>query len=75
MREIIKHYEKCLEIHGNNSKGVDWPNENDANKRYSVMLQSIAWDGRQFPDERKITLLDYGCGLGHFLDLKHHRCF
>ena len=68
MKKIIRHYENCFKVHGNNHKGVDWPNKIDAEKRYSVMLQSIMWNGRPVENQRKIKILDYGCGLGHFLE-------
>ena len=36
---IAKHYESCLERHGDTHLGVDWPNERDAETRYRVMLE------------------------------------
>lgn len=54
---IVEHYEKCYEEHGDTCKGVDWPNEQDANTRYQVMLDVIR--------HKNVTLLDFGCGLGH----------
>ena len=32
MKKIIRHYENCFKVHGNNHKGVDWPNKIDAEK-------------------------------------------
>ncbi len=29
-KNIVQHYEQCYKIHGDNHKGVDWPNEHDA---------------------------------------------
>ena len=37
--DIVKHYEECYKIHGDNHKGVDWPNQKDALKRYLQVLQ------------------------------------
>ena len=54
-REIVTHYENCLEQHGDSHRGVDWPNEADATTRYRVMLELI-------PPEEKGSLLDFGCG-------------
>lgn len=63
--DIIKHYESCLEKYGDNHLGVDWPNAEDAAKRYRVMLDII----RIALDERNpLTLLDFGCGTGHLLE-------
>lgn len=59
---IVKHYENCLDKFGDTHKGVDWPNEEDALKRYKVMMDVI----REQVDE--ILLLDFGCGAGHLLE-------
>lgn len=59
---IIKHYEKCLEAHGDTYKGADWPNEHDALKRYGVMLDIIN------KTSKETTLLDFGCGTGHLYE-------
>lgn len=61
-RGITKHYEDCLDKFGDNHKGVDWPNEEDAVKRYKVMMDVIREQG----DE--ISILDFGCGAGHLLE-------
>jgi SAM-dependent methyltransferase len=61
-RQIIEHYEACLERHGDSHLGVDWPNAADAETRYRVMLESIR------PADLPATLLDFGCGAGHLLD-------
>lgn len=59
--KIVKHYEKCLEIHGDNNLGVDWPNEVDAQTRYKIMLDII-------PAGESAILLDFGCGAGHLYE-------
>lgn len=56
---IIRHYEECLAQHGDTHRGVDWPNEADALKRYRVMLDLIR------PSDEPQTLLDFGCGASH----------
>lgn len=58
-KKIIEHYENCLKEHGDNYRGVDWPNYKDANTRYQVMLDII----KDKDDE--VTLLDFGCGTSH----------
>jgi SAM-dependent methyltransferase len=58
--EIVNHYEQCLKEHGDNHKGVDWPNLDDALKRYRVMLELIK------PNDFAVTLLDVGCGTAMF---------
>jgi SAM-dependent methyltransferase len=59
---IVKHYEECFTKYGDTHKGVDWPNENDAVTRYSVMLDVI----KEKKDE--LTLLDFGCGFAHLYE-------
>lgn len=58
-RSIIAHYENCLAQHGDNHKGVDWPNTKDMEKRYRVMLGLVRTTSTQH------TLLDFGCGASH----------
>jgi SAM-dependent methyltransferase len=60
---LVDHYEKCFEIHGPTAKGVDWPNDEDAQLRHHVM-QSL-WREDSSP---KITILDVGCGYGAFFE-------
>jgi SAM-dependent methyltransferase len=64
--DIVKHYEECYKIHGDNCKGVDWPNEKDTLKRYKVMLELIKFD--TFHNKCSPSVLDFGCGLGHMYD-------
>lgn len=66
-RQIIAHYEACLERHGDSHLGVDWPNAADAETRYRVMLESIR------PGDLPASLLDFGCGAGHLLDFIHSK--
>jgi len=71
--EIVKHYESCLKEHGDTHKGVDWPNKNEAIKRYQVMYKLFSTSQNSVA---KKSLLDFGCGAGHFLDFlkseNHH---
>lgn len=53
---IIEHYEKCLARHGDTHLGVDWPNQQDADTRYRVMLEVVR------EDASGLSLLDFGCG-------------
>ena len=56
-KEIVRHYERCLEQHGDSHLGVNWPNAEDAALRYDVMLDVIPPQ----PD-LAVSLLDFGCG-------------
>lgn len=53
---IKKYYEQCFAEFGDNHLGVNWPNEQDALKRYQVMLDLIV------NDSQSCSLLDFGCG-------------
>jgi SAM-dependent methyltransferase len=64
--EIIKHYESCLEKHGDTHLGVDWPIEEDVYKRYKVMMEILSLKY----DKDNVTLLDLGCGTANLLEYK-----
>ena len=57
--EIVKHYEDCLDKHGDNHLGVDWPNQQDADTRYKVMLDIVRINAGS---DASVSLLDFGCG-------------
>ena len=61
-KNIFQHYENCFETHGDSHLGVDWPNKEDAVKRYEVMLNIIK------DNNKKVSILDFGCGCGHLLN-------
>lgn len=63
-RDIVTHYESCLEKHGDNHLGVDWPKAEDVDKRYRVMLDMIHVNH----DNGNVSLLDFGCGAAHLLE-------
>jgi len=60
---IIRHYEECLSKYGDSHKGVDWPNADDALKRYQVMLEVVKEDTKP-----PTSILDFGCGASHFYE-------
>ncbi len=57
---LYRHYENCFDRHGDNHRGVDWPDARQADRRYQVMLGLI--------ERRPCTLLDLGCGLSHLYE-------
>lgn len=65
--DIVNHYEGCFKQYGDSCKGVDWPNKDDVYVRYKVMLDIMKFDMRII-DKSKISLLDFGCGLGHLYE-------
>jgi hypothetical protein len=64
--KIAEHYDNCFKQHGDSNLGVDWPNYEDTLTRHQVMFDLIR------PKEQShitnSTLLDFGCGLGHFYE-------
>ncbi|MDZ4860943.1 MAG: class I SAM-dependent methyltransferase [Candidatus Hydrogenedentes bacterium] len=62
-KTIVQHYESCFRQFGDSHRGVDWPNQQDADTRYRIMLEVVS--------ERKaeaVSLLDFGCGVSHLLE-------
>lgn len=57
------HYESCFKTHGDTHKGMDWPNAEDAIKRFDIMLDII-----DSSDISRASVLDIGCGSGHLLE-------
>ena len=66
---IIDHYEACLARHGDSNLGVDWPNKQDAEKRYGVMLELVR------ENSAGLSLLDFGCGASHLYPYLQHSRF
>lgn len=65
-RQIVEHYERCLAQHGDSPRGVDWPNPQDAQTRYQVMLDVIRPEQLRSP--AAVSLLDFGCGAAHLYE-------
>lgn len=61
-RQIVEHYERCLATHGDTPKGVDWPNAEDAETRYRVMLDVLR------SRDEAASVLDFGCGTARLVD-------
>lgn len=57
--KLAEHYNECFQKYGDSNLGVDWPNYEDTLIRHQVMFDLIK--------DKNSTLLDFGCGLGHFL--------
>jgi len=62
--KIAEHYDKCFKEHGDNNLGVDWPKYEDTLTRHQVMFDLIK--PKETSHIINSTLLDFGCGLGHF---------
>lgn len=61
-RQIIEHYEACLDRHGTGPHAVDWKDTGSAAIRYDVML------GLLEHERTAVNLLDFGCGLAGLRD-------
>jgi SAM-dependent methyltransferase len=57
--KIAQHYNDCFKKHGDNHLGVDWPKLEDTLIRHEIMWEMLK-------NKHKYSLLDFGCGLGHF---------
>ncbi len=64
--KIAEHYDKCFKEHGDSNLGVDWPNYEDTLTRHQVMFDLIKSKEQSYITNS--TLLDFGCGLGHFYE-------
>lgn len=61
-RVIQSHYEETLALFGPGVLGVDWPDMDDLETRFRVMLSGA-------PElDRPVRLLDVGCGVGLLFD-------
>ena len=65
-RLLADHYEQCLARFGDTPRGVDWPNAEDAARRYGVMLDVIP--AAPATPTTPVTLLDFGCGASHLYE-------
>lgn len=61
-RDIVDHYEACLDKHGDTHLGVDWPRKEDVLKRYRVMLELVR------ESDGSVSMLDFGCGAAHLYE-------
>ena len=67
-KEIINHYEKCFKKFGDTARGVDWTKEEQVDIRYQIMLEITNFFEKSFNLSKKISILDFGCGLSHFYE-------
>jgi len=59
---IYKYYESCLDKHGDNNFGVDWPNKEDVDTRFKIMTDIV------INKDINNKILDFGCGCGHLYE-------
>ncbi|MBV8373773.1 MAG: DegT/DnrJ/EryC1/StrS family aminotransferase, partial [Candidatus Eremiobacteraeota bacterium] len=59
---LFRRYDEELRRHGDTPRGAIWPNEEDLQTRFDVMLDVIDRE-----DDEPVTLCDLGCGTGSLL--------
>lgn len=62
---IGKKYEEILKKFGDTHEGVYWPNYKDTLVRHQVMIEVLQ---KHLDEGKQISILDFGCGAGHFLE-------
>lgn len=60
-QEIKKYYQHKLETYGDTPQGLAWPNQEDMELRYRVMLEGVK-------EIKNPLILDWGCGTGRLLE-------
>ena len=62
--KIAEYFEGLLEKHGDHFLSLDWKSKESQVARFAVLLDIIS-----FTDKKEdISILDVGCGLGHFYE-------
>lgn len=64
-KNVIDYFEKCLAEHGDSARGVDYNGQESQFQRFEVLAE--------IADLKGTSLLDVGCGLGHFYDFLNSR--
>lgn len=60
---MASEYEERFKEHGDSYLSLGWTSPESTLTRYKVMLDVV-----ELPDLNKVSLLDWGCGLGHFYE-------
>lgn len=63
-QQLVDFYDTCFKEHGATPKGVDWPNAQDLEKRFTIMMNVCHRESTQ----SQISILDLGCGYGALVD-------
>lgn len=68
---LLSHYDGKLSQFGDSAEAMDWRDENEQNLRFRSFIRSIApqvFSPLNRPELPAPTLLDVGCGTGHFFE-------
>src|SRR2546430_2343109 len=61
LRDVERYYTGRLQEHGATAKGVDWSSAESQTLRFTQLA-------RLWEDQRKISVIDFGCGYGALAD-------
>jgi SAM-dependent methyltransferase len=61
LRDVERYYTGRLQEHGATAKGVDWNSADSQQLRFKQLA-------RLWEDQRKISVIDFGCGYGALVD-------
>ncbi len=69
--KLAMYYRTCLQEHGDTATGMDWPDQEQNQKRFALMTELFQDDlrGRNDP----IRLLDFACGTSHYFEYLRER--
>jgi SAM-dependent methyltransferase len=62
--KIAEYFEGLLEQHGDHYLSLDWKSKESQLVRFSVLLDIISFTSK----EEGLSILDVGCGIGHFYE-------
>jgi SAM-dependent methyltransferase len=62
--KLTQYYEGLLEKYGDDYRALDWKSKESQEIRFYVLLDVISY----ISEHKTISILDVGCGIGHFYD-------
>lgn len=71
VRKIIEPIAEHFKGKRPTPEAVLWPNAEDLVNRFDAMVNSVNW--AEYSSDRKLRILDIGCGPGFLLDYFQHR--
>lgn len=67
-KRLVSHYESRLKQYGPTTKGMDWPNKDEAVIRYNAHIDLIVSHSSNLSAGSECSVLDLGCGVGILSD-------
>ena len=62
--KIAEYFEGLFEKYGDDYRSLEWKSKESQTVRFSVLLDIVSF----VEEHKQISILDVGCGLGHFYD-------